>query len=92
VVVKPINRQQPRTPAPGPNAGDCAAPAFTKEPPINPSPVIATKALNQAAKRNIDRFPGDSMFQLSRSEKDEAVTTCDHLANLINKNPAHSAL
>jgi hypothetical protein len=43
---------------------------------------VPTKALNQAVKRNIERFPGDFMFQLSKSEKDGVVTTCDHLANL----------
>ena len=29
---------------------------------------IATKVLNQAVKRNIDRFPGDFMFSLAREE------------------------
>ena len=43
---------------------------------------VPTKALNQAVKRNIARFPRDFMFQLSKLEKDEVVTTCDHLANL----------
>jgi hypothetical protein len=43
---------------------------------------VQTKALNQAVKRNSERFPADFMFQLSKSEKDEVVTTCDHLANL----------
>ncbi len=43
---------------------------------------VPTKALNQAVKRNIDRFPDDFMFQLSKSEKDEVVTNCDHLASL----------
>ncbi|WP_296750599.1 ORF6N domain-containing protein [Thiobacillus sp.] len=43
---------------------------------------VPTKALNQAVKRNIERFPGDFMFQLSKLEKDEVVTSCDHLANL----------
>ncbi len=43
---------------------------------------VPTKALNQAVKRNIERFPADFMFQLSREEKDEVVTNCDHLAKL----------
>jgi hypothetical protein len=43
---------------------------------------VPTKALNQAVKRNIDRFPSDFMFQLSKSEKDKVVTSCDHLASL----------
>jgi hypothetical protein len=29
---------------------------------------VETKALNQAVKRNIDRFPNDFMFQLSKEE------------------------
>jgi hypothetical protein len=41
-----------------------------------------TKALNQAVKRNLDRFPGDFRFQLTAAEKLEVVTTCDHLARL----------
>ncbi len=41
-----------------------------------------TKALNQAVKRNADRFPPDFMFQLTRQEKDEVVTNCDHLRRL----------
>ena len=31
---------------------------------------VATKVLNQAVKRNRDRFPDDFMFQLSRAEFD----------------------
>lgn len=41
-----------------------------------------TKALNQAVKRNADRFPADFMFQLTASEKEEVVTNCDHLKRL----------
>jgi hypothetical protein len=29
---------------------------------------VPTKALNQAVQRNIDRFPGDFMFQLNVTE------------------------
>lgn len=43
---------------------------------------VATKALNQAVKRNRDRFPPDFLFQLSTNEKDEVVTICDHLRRL----------
>ena len=43
---------------------------------------VRTKALNQAVKRNRDRFPDDFAFQLSKSERDEVVTNCDHLARL----------
>ena len=43
---------------------------------------VSTKALNQAVKRNFDRFPSDFMFRLNKAEKDEVVTNCDHLQNL----------
>jgi hypothetical protein len=29
---------------------------------------VPTKALNQAARRNLDRFPEDIMFQLNKDE------------------------
>ena len=38
-----------------------------------------TKVLNQAVKRNLERFPTDFMFQLTEKEKNELVTNCDHL-------------
>jgi len=43
---------------------------------------VPTKALNQAIKRNSDRFPEDFMFRLTSTEKQEVVTNCDHLAQL----------
>lgn len=43
---------------------------------------VPTKALNQAVKRNSERFPADFMYQLSVEEKAEVVTNCDHLARL----------
>jgi hypothetical protein len=43
---------------------------------------VPTKALNQAVKRNNGRFPADFVFQLSKAEKEEVVTNCDHLARL----------
>ncbi|MBR5096436.1 MAG: ORF6N domain-containing protein [Treponema sp.] len=38
---------------------------------------VETKVLNQAVKRNINRFPKDFMFALEQKEKDELVTNCD---------------
>ena len=38
---------------------------------------VDTKVLNQAVKRNIERFPGVFRFQLSDNEKNELVTNCD---------------
>ena len=43
---------------------------------------VATKALNQAVKRNRKRFPPDFMFRLTEEEKNEVVTACDHLSRL----------
>lgn len=43
---------------------------------------VETKALNQAVKRNRERFPADFMFRLSLAERDEVVTNCDHLQRL----------
>jgi hypothetical protein len=43
---------------------------------------VTTKALNQAIRRNADRFPSDFMFRLTKNEKQEVVTNCDHLNNL----------
>ncbi|MBK8478189.1 MAG: ORF6N domain-containing protein [Opitutaceae bacterium] len=43
---------------------------------------VSTKALNQAIKRNADKFPNDFMFQLAPQEKAEVVTNCDHLRRL----------
>ena len=43
---------------------------------------VPTKVLNQAVKRNLDRFPDDFMFQLTEKEKAEVVTNCDHLRKL----------
>jgi len=41
-----------------------------------------TKVLNQAVKRQIDRFPEDFAFRLTNDEKKQVVTNCDHLLKL----------
>ena len=52
---------------------------------------VTTKALNQAVKRNRERFPEDFMFQLTPAEKAEVVTICDHLAGLkFSPHPPHA--
>lgn len=38
---------------------------------------VETKVLNQAVKRNIERFPKQFRFQLTDNEKIELVTNCD---------------
>ena len=43
---------------------------------------VTTKRLNEQVRRNIRRFPGDFMFQLTMEEKSEVVANCDHLATL----------
>ncbi len=43
---------------------------------------VPTKALNQAVKRNRDRFPDGFMFQLDHRETRELVTNCDRFASL----------
>ncbi len=43
---------------------------------------VATRVLNQAVRRNLERFPADFMFQLTAAEKEQVITTCDHLARL----------
>jgi spore cortex formation protein SpoVR/YcgB (stage V sporulation) len=44
-----------------------------------------TKVLNQAVKRNIERFPDIFRFQLSENEKNELVTICDRFSSLKYK-------
>ena len=43
---------------------------------------VETKVLNQAVKRNLDRFPGDFMFQLSAEE------FRDWKSQIVTSNPA----
>jgi hypothetical protein len=43
---------------------------------------VTTKALNQAVKRNLARFPADFVFRITPQERDELVTKCDRLRNL----------
>ncbi len=43
---------------------------------------VQTKVLNQAVKRNAERFPEDFTFRLTEQEKTEVVTNCDHLQRL----------
>ena len=43
---------------------------------------VETKVLNQAVKRNIERFPEKFMFALNRAEKNELVTNCDRFNSM----------
>ncbi len=49
---------------------------------------VPTKALNQAVKRNRERFPAGFMFQLSRREVGQLVTICDRFNALKHSNVA----
>jgi hypothetical protein len=41
---------------------------------------VETRVLKQAVKRNLDRFPKDFMFQLTKKEFYEVITSCDNLS------------
>lgn len=41
---------------------------------------VDTRSLNQAVKRNRERFPESFMFQLNAAERDEVITFCDNFA------------
>ena len=43
---------------------------------------VETKVLNQAVKRNIERFPQQFQFQLTENEKKELVTNCDRFGSI----------
>lgn len=47
---------------------------------------VQTKVLNQAVKRNVERFPESFRFQISDKEKEELVTNCDRLETLKHAN------
>ena len=43
---------------------------------------VEVKRLNEQVKRNIDRFPKQFRFQLTKAEKNELVANCDRFENL----------
>ena len=43
---------------------------------------VETRTLNQAVKRNLNRFPAEFFFRLTLAEKNEVITNCDHLGKL----------
>lgn len=49
---------------------------------------VETRALKQAVKRNINRFPPDFMFELTKSEWQELITVCDNLSQNLKFSPA----
>jgi hypothetical protein len=48
---------------------------------------VETKRLKEQVRRNIERFPDDFMFQLSKIEWKELVAICDQLPNNIKHSP-----
>jgi hypothetical protein len=44
---------------------------------------VQTKRLKEQVRRNMERFPGDFMFQLSKTEWTELVANCDQLPGNI---------
>lgn len=49
---------------------------------------VETRALKQAVKRNLPRFPSDFMFELTKNEWKELITICDKLPEKIKYSPA----
>ena len=49
---------------------------------------VENRALKQAVKRNLDRFPNDFMFQLTKAEWQEVITNCDNLPETVKFSPA----
>lgn len=43
---------------------------------------VSTKRLNEQVRRNINRFPEEFMFRLTKQEKNKVVAICDHLKKL----------
>ena len=48
---------------------------------------VETRRLKEQVRRNIERFPNDFMFQLSKSEWRELVANCDKLPTSIRHSP-----
>lgn len=48
---------------------------------------VENRALKQSVKRNLDRFPDDFMFKLSKNEWQELITNCDKLIDTVKFSP-----
>jgi hypothetical protein len=49
---------------------------------------VETRVLKQAVRRNLKRFPHDFMFQLTKDEWQEVITSCDNLPANAKFSPA----
>ncbi|MBU1298904.1 MAG: ORF6N domain-containing protein [Bacteroidetes bacterium] len=50
---------------------------------------VTTKALNQAVRRNLNRFPEDFMFQLTRAELDAIISTSTNRSQFVTGSQKH---
>lgn len=48
---------------------------------------VETRVLKQAVKRNLDQFPDDFMFTLTKAEWKEVITICDNLPSGMKFSP-----
>jgi len=48
---------------------------------------VETRVLKQAVRRNLNRFPADFMFELTREEWNTLITVCDNLPKNIKFSP-----
>ena len=49
---------------------------------------VETRRLKEQVRRNIERFPDDFMFQLSKTEWNEVIANCDNLRDKVKFSPA----
>jgi len=49
---------------------------------------VETRALKQSVRRNIDRFPEDFVYQLTKQEWNEVITICDNLPEGVKFSPS----
>jgi superfamily I DNA and RNA helicase len=50
--------------------------------------VVENRILKQTVKRNVERFPSDFMFQLTKAEWLELIANCDNLPENVKFSPA----
>ena len=53
---------------------------------------VQTKVLNQAVKRNANRFPPEFMFALAKDETEELVTNCDRFRSVRHSSVAKTPI
>ena len=49
---------------------------------------VETRVLKQAVRRNLDRFPKDFMFELTKAEWQKVITNCDNIPNNLKYSPS----